>query len=80
MENYPPIDFETKSFGLSSFRDYDEKTGTSALHSELQRWPLTLRTMEKLMGAALAPTKPNTERFVIEHCNSASLKMIAHLR
>jgi hypothetical protein len=64
VENYPPIDFKTKSFDPSSFRDYDEKTGTSALHSELQRGPLSLKTVEKLMGAALAPTKPNTERFV----------------
>jgi hypothetical protein len=64
VENYPPIDFTKKSFPPSSFRDYDENTGVSALHAELQRGPLSLETLARVFGIVLPPTIPTAKRSV----------------
>jgi hypothetical protein len=64
VENYPPIDFSKKSFPPSSFRDYDENTGISALHAELHRGPLSQETVEGLFGIERPPTILTTKRFV----------------
>jgi hypothetical protein len=60
----PPVDFTKKSFPSSSFHDFDAATGTSALHSELQRGPLSLETLGKLLGTA-PPPPPRPIREII---------------
>jgi hypothetical protein len=52
VENYPSLDFAKESFPASSFRDYDESTGTSSLHAEVQRGRLSPGTMEILFATA----------------------------
>ncbi len=48
VENCPSFDFTKESFPASSFRDYDESTGTSSLHAEVQRGRLLPETMGRL--------------------------------
>jgi hypothetical protein len=52
VENYLWVDFSKRSYPPSSFRDYDESTGTSALHAELQRGLLSVETVGRVLGTA----------------------------
>ncbi len=61
VEDCPSFDFTKESFPASSFRDYDESTGTSSLHAEVQRGRLSPNTLGRLFGTA-PPVVPGYTR------------------
>ncbi len=64
MDDYSWVDFTKKSFPPSSYRDYDENTGTSFLHDEVQKGLLSAETVQRVFADAVPPEITKIKRSV----------------